>query len=190
MNGCKDCGKPLSTRNFVGLCRGCCGKASGAARRKHTDKWCLVCGVKVSRFGANSLCRTHFITERLQSPEANAKRTEGIRRHCAANRDRKRAVLKANVRKAMTRPEIRAAFAERARKIQPLGAAASQTPAAISKRAATRAANIAKRQPQPKRPMTFEEQLQAVAEGRARVVDKWQPPAREYDYTLGGVSEL
>lgn len=40
----------------------------------------------------------------------------------------------------------------------------------------------------PKRPLSFEEQLQRVLSGQARVVPKLVIPAREHDFTLAGVS--
>jgi hypothetical protein len=54
---------------------------------------------------------------------------------------------------------------------------------------AIKTANSAEPPAKPKRPLTFEEQLRLVTEGRARVVPKPIIPRAEYPFTLAGVSE-
>lgn len=224
MTGCADCGKALSSRNVCGRCRACTGKHMGAKRRIHADKTCRVCGIKVSRFGKNGLCREHFM-ERLRTPEMAERRREGLRRHAAANKDKMRAVLRENHRRALAeKPGYREQLIRRAKQIQPLGVAAGNTPESIAKRAravserrlgwcppewraahkrlvrnqgipAARAKRIIleqigaekRRKVKPKPPKTFEEKLQAIAEGRATIVEV-RPIRRELDYTAGGVS--
>lgn len=192
MSGCVDCGKALCSRNASGRCRSCTGKKFGSLRRKHSDKQCCVCGKTITRYGSTNLCREHFITERLQSPEVEEKRVAGLRNEAKRNIEKKRDVLRLNHRKALReKPEYREALARRAREIQPLGVAASLKPDALKRRGkAISEANARRRKVrEPKRPLTFEEQLEAVASGRARVVEKWSPPSQGYDYTLAGVQE-
>lgn len=136
ISACLDCGMPLSNRNRYGRCRSCSGKHSGAKRRIYADKWCSVCGIKVSRFGKNSLCREHFMAERLRSPEIAERRIEGLRRYAAANSDKLRRVLRENHRRALAeKPGYREQLIRRAKEIQPLGVKAGNTPEAIAKRA-------------------------------------------------------
>lgn len=192
MSACTGCGKPLCSRNVSGCCRACTGKRTGPARRKHQDKACRVCSKAISRYATSGLCREHFMAERMQSPEVQAQRTAGIRLSCAANIDQKRAILRQNHRKALRdHPTYRDELRERARAIQPLGVAASLAPDALRRRGkAISDANARKRRNStPKRPMTFEEQLEAVASGRARIVEKWSPPSQRYDFTLAGVQD-
>ena len=187
---CADCAKPLCKKNVTGFCRGCSGKRTGPLLRKHSDKFCRVCSKPITRYGSSGLCRAHFVTERLQSPEVQEKRTAGIRRQSARDIDKRRVQLRTNQRKALReKPSYRDHLRERAREIQPLGVAASIKPESLARRGrAISAANAQRRASQGKRPMTFEEQLLAVSEGRARVVEKWRPPSIEPDFTLGGVA--
>lgn len=189
--GCLDCGKTLSSRNVTGRCRGCFGRVTLSARRKHPDKQCASCGIDICRYGKTSLCRACFRVERLHSPEVQAKRTEGVRRHAEKNRDRMRLTLKLNHRRALSQPSYIEYLKQRMKLLQPLAVAASLTPEARKMRGLAISRTKQQKKPQePKRPLTFEEKLQAVAEGRLRVVDKVQIPSRQYDFTLGGVSDL
>jgi hypothetical protein len=194
---CRDCGKGLCDRNVSGLCRGCVGRATSPLRRTHPDKQCSVCGIPICRFGKNGLCREHFMSERMHTPEMQRKRTAGLRKRAAdpSTRAAMRANLIRNHRRALERPSYRNYLRARMKELQPIAVAASKQPEALARRsqkateARERRLEAEAKAARVKRPMTFEEQLQAVAEGRATISRKIEQPVG-YHYTLGGVSDL
>jgi hypothetical protein len=171
------CGKTLCSRNRSGMCRACVGRSMIKAK---VDRHCSVCGVVIYRYSLSGYCRRHAIAERLNNPETQAKRTEGVRRYAAANIHRLRVQLRANQDRALAEhPTYREFLRQRAKVIQPLGVAASHTPEVLARRS---------RKHEPKQSRTFEETLALVAAGKLNISTKLDLRAPDPSGTLGGVS--
>jgi hypothetical protein len=150
------------------------------ARPRKPDQFCSSCSVSIYRYTASGLCRKCVIVERLNGPETQVKRTEGVRRYAAANKEALRCRLRRNHAKAMAEnPSYVEFLRQRIKVLQPLAVAASHTPEVLARRSQNR-----KLQP----PLTFEEKLQLVSEGKLGIYNALDLRSPDPSGTLGGVS--
>lgn len=102
---------------------------------------CQTCGVQLGRNNRSGYCKRHFSAAKAQDPAWREAQRSGAKRALQADPARMEA-LKARLRAHNSSPEHRAWAAERAYKIglASIGQAASRTPEANAKRAASAAA--------------------------------------------------
>jgi hypothetical protein len=165
---CKQCAKPLHYsmsakylhREPTGLCRGCCN------RRPRTEE---------------QIKRASEATKRAyqDNPEYREKQTAAVRAAMARLSDEERARRRERGRLCGLRNK-----GNQARPAGSEGRRLASIKAAATLRRNREAAQRAERQ----RPKTFEEQLQAVLEGRATIYTIPTAANSEPEFTLGGVS--